>query len=581
MMKFFGNLSLGKKLYSGFTAVILILIMLSTITFMNFSKQHQATIWNKHTYEVLMELDALLEEMLNMETGQRGFALTGNEASLEPFINGKADFEQHYNKVKELTSDNPEQQELLAELKSVQLEWLKIAESSIEHRRNVENGIGTIDDIIKEEQAAYGKEFFDKFREIIEKSENIETTLLAARLEENSNLKKLTDLVIIVGCILAVLIALAIAYFITRMITRPVNEIKTVAQEITKGNLDVIINKYYNDEIGDLSDAFKIMSHNLNEVMTNINSSTEQVASGSRQLSDSSTALSQGSAEQASSVEELTSSIEEISSQTKNNAENANQANLLAEKAKENAAQGNERMGQMLKAMDEINSSSANISKIIKVIDEIAFQTNILALNAAVEAARAGQHGKGFAVVAEEVRNLAQRSANAAKETTTMIEGSIDKVEDGTKIATETAEALNEIVDAIGKVTALVNDINIASNEQASKISQINQGIMQVSRVVQTNSATSEEIAAASEELASQSELLKEQVSRFILKKAHMPTFSSYKGMNDIDPNVLKMVGDMYDRNKIITDVTYENSREPVSNHSNKMDLNSNEFGKY
>ena len=191
------------------------------------------------------------------------------------------------------------------------------------------------------------------------------------------------------------------------------------------------------------------------------------------------------------------------------------------------------------------------------------------------------QHGKGIAVVADEVRNLAIRSADAAKETTTMIEGSIDKVEDGTKIATETAEALNEIVDAIGKVTALVNDINIASNEQASKISQINQGIMQVSRVVQTNSATSEEIAAASEELASQSELLKEQVSRFILKKAHMPTFSSYKGMNDIDPNVLKMVGDMYDRNKIITDVTYENSREPVSNHSNKMDLNSNEFGKY
>ena len=140
--------------------------------------------------------------------------------------------------------------------------------------------------------------------------------MLAARLEENSNLKKLTDLVIIVGCILAVLIALAIAYFITRMITRPVNEIKTVAQEITKGNLDVIINKYYNDEIGDLSDAFKIMSHNLNEVMTNINSSTEQVASGSRQFLTSSTA-SQGSAEQASSVEELTSSIEEISSQTK------------------------------------------------------------------------------------------------------------------------------------------------------------------------------------------------------------------------------------------------------------------------
>lgn len=578
MMKTFGNLSLGKKLFLGFTAVILILVILSVISFTNFSKQHQATNWNKHTYEVMMEFQILLEEMLNMETGQRGFALTGNEASLEPFISGKANFDQHYDNVKELTSDNPQQQELLAELKTVQQEWLKIAESSIEHRRNVVNGIGTMDDIIAEEQAAYGKESFDKFREIIAESTNIESTLLQTRLEEAESLKKSTDLIIIFGTAFSVLVALAIAYFITKIITRPINEIKTVAQQIADGNLDIAINKHYQDEVGDLSDAFTIMSDNLNEVIYNINSSTDQVTSGSRQLSDSSTSLSQGSAEQASSIEELTSSMEEISSQTKNNAQNANQANILAEKAQENAAQGNKHMEEMLQAMDEINNSSANISKIIKVIDEIAFQTNILALNAAVEAARAGQHGRGFAVVAEEVRNLAQRAADAAKETTTMIEGSIDKVEDGTKIATETAEALHEIVDAIGKVTALVSDIDIASNEQASKISQINEGILQVSRVVQTNSATSQEIAAASEELASQAELLKEQVSKFNLKKTHL---SSYNGTGDIDPHVLKMLGDMYDRQKIGINEISGNSYEPASNTQKEIELNSNEFGKY
>ncbi|WP_459477303.1 methyl-accepting chemotaxis protein [Clostridium saccharoperbutylacetonicum] len=347
-----------------------------------------------------------------------------------------------------------------------------------------------------------------------------------------------------------------------------VGEIDQIIGEISKGNLVIENIKEFDGNFKSISASLNRIVDSLNEVLGEINSASEQVYSGASQVSDASQALSRGATEQASSIEELTSSITEVAAQTRENATNANQAKELALKVKTNAEEGNEHMSEMLKSMGEINESSANISKIIKVIDEIAFQTNILALNAAVEAARAGQHGKGFAVVAEEVRNLAARSANAAKETTTLIEGSIIKAEKGTEIANNTAKALYEIVDGVSKAATLVTEIAAASEEQASGLTQINIGIEQVSRVVQTNSATAEESAAASEELSSQSELLKDMVANFKLKNSSSENnIMNYKSSN----------------RKIAHNTRNKNVHKESAATLNKLqiDLSDSEFGKY
>ncbi len=312
---------------------------------------------------------------------------------------------------------------------------------------------------------------------------------------------------------------------ISKYQAKEVLELSSVLERMADGDLTVNYKMADADDdtadtresFAGISTAFGRTLEGLNEILGQVNVAVEQVSSGSNQVSSSSQSLSEGATQQAASLEEISSTMTQVGAQTQQNAENSGQANQLVAATGVSAEAGSGRMKDMLGAMDEINASSGQIQKIIKVIDEIAFQTNLLALNAAVEAARAGVHGKGFAVVAEEVRNLAQRSAQAANETTELIEGSVSKAQNGSNIAQETAGALEEIVGQVSKVSDLIGEINAGSMEQNTAIKEVSESLGQVDQVTQANTANAEESAAASEELAGQSTQLKEMLSRFKL----------------------------------------------------------------
>jgi len=618
-MRWIYNFKISAKLLIGFILVAMIAAVIGVVGIVNIKNitKEDTELFQENTRGLKYAGDANGQFLSVRVNSLRMLVLKDEKARSE-----------HINKIKEHISNadeqlnkyeekiaNEEDQALYNELKPLWKEYKTMIEKAIEL---VQSGdLQGAEKLIMEDSSSNIEALNNVFARVFEYN-------AASAKEKADNNTKVASIAMgemVIAMFIGVVIAIGLGVLLSQIISRPIKKLEEVAEQIALGDVDVKVEATSKDEIGNLMRAFSKMVDNIreqahiverlaegdmtvqvkvksendlmgkklielininNRVLGNINSAADEVASGARQVADSSLILSQGSTEQASSIEEITASIEQIAEQTKKNAFNAAQANEIALKAKENAEAGNSQMQEMIKAMEEINYSSNNISKIIKVIDDIAFQTNILALNAAVEAARAGQHGKGFAVVADEVRNLAARSASAAKETTELIENSIKKVEMGNKIASDTADALNQIVEGVTKAADLVGEIAEASNEQALGIEQINAAIYQVSHVVQSNSATAEESAAASEELSAQAELLKESVSSFKLKKVE-ENFD----MEVLDAETIRAIEEIVERKKMsqnigqTADFNTEKVVEAESDFKDIISLKDDNFGKY
>jgi methyl-accepting chemotaxis protein len=497
------DLNIATRLRLGFGVVVALLIVLVSQSYFNFARLGSANEMNIHTYQVLGEVDAALMALVDIETGERGFALTGREASLEPYNAGKDAFRQHVEAARKLTADNPRQQDRLQRLAAEQQKWLDSAiDPTIKLRRGAQDA--DMAAVVAAEQEGRGKQGMDAMRKLVADIKGEESGLMGERAMNAASLATTMSRTLIGGGIIAVVLGAAVAIWLARNITAPLGHAVNVAKRVAEGDLTARVEVRSKDETGQLMAALKDMNTSLLDIVTRVRAGTDAIATASTEINAGNQDLSSRTEQQASSLEETASSMEELTSTVKQNADNARQANQLAAMAAENAVRGGEVVAQVVSTMGSINESARRIADIIGVIDGIAFQTNILALNAAVEAARAGEQGRGFAVVAGEVRNLAQRSAAAAREIKDLIGDSVEKVETGSRLVDQAGATMEEVVGSVKRVSDIIGEIAAASDEQRSGIEQVNQAIVQMDQVTQQNAALVEQAAAAAEAMQDQ-----------------------------------------------------------------------------
>lgn len=513
----FSSLTVGKKLSLAFLALILVSLIGSSVSLFNFSKLEDASEMNVHTYEVMGAADDMLLNMVNVETGIRGYVASGNEAFLDPYKDGRKNFRTAFEKAKSLTADNPAQQKRLAEMLDLSNKIEEVDQLLMKLRKEA-NASASTQELQSYFGATHDKIYMDRFRALHQELVQAEELLLSERSQQVRSLSKSTLWTLIGAGLLTILLAVAAGFIITRSIVRALGgepgEAASMAQSIAAGDLTVAVALKHDDRTS-LMASLASMKDQLTNIVRGIQLSGESISVAAGEIATGNTDLSQRTEEQAASLEETASSMEELTSTVRQNSDNAKQANSLAQNASALAVKGGEVVSRVIGTMNEISESSNKVSDIITVIEGIAFQTNILALNAAVEAARAGEQGRGFAVVASEVRSLAQRSAAAAKDVKDLITLSAERVGRGTQLVGEAGETIGEVVQAVRNVTDIVNEITAATSEQTTGIEQVNQALGQMDQVTQQNAALVEQAAAAAQAMADQATELRAAVGVF------------------------------------------------------------------
>ncbi len=512
------DLKIRSRLYLGFGTVVLILGVLVAVAYTNAARLAQANINNVRSYEAVEQTHAMLESLVSIQTGQRGYAITGMDNFLEPLENGKKAFVDRAAKARALTSDDPQQQERLSRLEAEQRKWLKSAiEPVLKMRRGITAGLIQMESLVQFEQSGRGERSMVQMRAVLAEIGAAEMALLAKRSAEVTALQQLTNKILIGGGLLAAALAVALALLLVRSIVTPLSRAIEIAQTVASGDLTSDIEVRSSDESGQLLQALKDMNDSLVQLVGQVRHGSDAISSASGDIASGNMDLSARTVQQAASLRDTMASMDLLTGTVRQNADHARQASQFALSASEIAVRGGQVVTQVVATMDAINASSRKIVDNIAVIDGIAFQTNILALNAAVEAARAGEQGRGFAVVASEVRTLAQRSAQAAKEIKALISDSAAQVAAGSALVSEAGVTMSEIVDSARRVTGIIAEISSASQAQIAGIEQINQAIVSMGQGTERNASVVQEAAAAAASLQAQAGRQTELMSVFRL----------------------------------------------------------------